>query len=67
MYIKKKKFKPVITRVKLNPEQAVLTCACYNLSRGAWGGWAYETPTTACVPFTKDIVTKKWDAWETIS
>ncbi len=25
----KKKFEPVITRVKLNPEQAVLQCACY--------------------------------------
>jgi len=29
---KKKKFKPVITRVKLNPEQAVLSCACYSVS-----------------------------------
>ncbi len=28
---KKPKFKPVITRIKLNPEQAVLYCACYNL------------------------------------
>lgn len=27
---KKPKFKPVITRVKLNPEQAVLTCNCYS-------------------------------------
>ena len=26
---KKKKFKPVITRVRLNPEQAVLSCDCY--------------------------------------
>lgn len=26
---KKPKFKPEITRVKLNPEQAVLACACY--------------------------------------
>jgi hypothetical protein len=24
------KFKPKITRVKLNPEQAVLTCVCYS-------------------------------------
>jgi len=28
---KKPKFKPEITRVKLNPEQAVLYCECYNL------------------------------------
>ncbi|MEW6075263.1 MAG: hypothetical protein AB1530_03045 [Candidatus Omnitrophota bacterium] len=27
---KKEKFKPVISRVKLNPEQAVLVCSCYN-------------------------------------
>jgi len=27
---KKLKFKPEITRIKLNPEQAVLSCACYN-------------------------------------
>lgn len=26
---KKTKFKPMITRVKLNPEQAVLACSCY--------------------------------------
>ncbi|MFC1631809.1 hypothetical protein ACFL2I_04570 [Candidatus Omnitrophota bacterium] len=25
---RKPKFKPIITRVKLNPEQAVLACAC---------------------------------------
>ena len=26
----KPKFNPEITRIKLNPEQAVLTCACYS-------------------------------------
>lgn len=26
----KPKFKPVVTRVKLNPEQAVLVCSCYS-------------------------------------
>lgn len=40
---KKPKFKPVITRIKLNPEQAVLQCSCYDIgvkieSGGAsWG------------------------------
>jgi hypothetical protein len=29
---RKKKFRPVITRVKLNPEQAVLQCNCYDVS-----------------------------------
>ncbi len=26
---RKLKFRPVVTRIKLNPEQAVLSCACY--------------------------------------
>lgn len=29
----KPKFDPVVTRVKLNPEQAVLTCSCYRSGR----------------------------------
>lgn len=29
----KLKFRPRITRVKLNPEQAVLACSCYNTGR----------------------------------
>lgn len=28
---KKPKFKPEITRVRLNPEQAVLACGCYDV------------------------------------
>ena len=28
----KLKFKPVISRIKLNPEQAVLSCSCYGNS-----------------------------------
>lgn len=32
---KKPRFRPEITRVKLNPEQAVLACSCYQ-------GW-YDT------------------------
>ena len=30
MMPKEPKFKPEITRIKLNPEQAVLTCNCYD-------------------------------------
>ncbi len=29
---KKPVFNPVVTRVRLNPEQAVLACSCYNTS-----------------------------------
>lgn len=32
---KKLRFKPEITRVRLNPEQAVLACGCYRY--GYWG------------------------------
>lgn len=34
---KKPKFKPQVIRIKLNPEQAVLTCTCY--SAGGGMGW----------------------------
>ncbi|MFH1508544.1 MAG: hypothetical protein ABIG46_09010 [Candidatus Omnitrophota bacterium] len=26
----KREFKPIVTRIKLNPEQAILVCPCYN-------------------------------------
>lgn len=29
---KKPVFKPLVTRVRLNPEQAVLACSCYDTS-----------------------------------
>jgi hypothetical protein len=29
----KPKFNPIVTRVKLNPEQAVLACSCYGSNR----------------------------------
>lgn len=35
---RKLRFKPTITRVKLNPEQAVLSCACYALDHRVAGG-----------------------------
>lgn len=31
--MQKPKFKPEINRVKLNPEQAVLQCSCYDTNR----------------------------------
>ena len=30
---RKPKFRPEVTRIKLNPEQAVLSCNCYNVGR----------------------------------
>ncbi len=41
---RKPKFKPKITRVKLNPEQAVLTCDCYQGgTKPIWLGSSRDT------------------------
>lgn len=39
---RKPKFKPEVTRIKLNPEQAVLQCACYN---SGWNGEGKAHPS----------------------
>ena len=49
----KEKFKPVISRVKLNSEQTVLACQCYNTMwyLSGHGGYATTQPdrvVTAC-------------------
>jgi hypothetical protein len=51
MHTQKKKFKPVITRVKLNPEQAVLTCNCYNTSNYYNPGSSSVAGTTKCAGY----------------
>ena len=35
---KKEKFNPIITKIKLNYEQAVLSCSCYNTGWQEGGG-----------------------------
>jgi len=51
----KLRFKPVITRIKLNPEQAVLACACY---RGtAWVRNKAKTGVSYCSARTRRIIT----------
>jgi len=43
----KPKFRPKITRVKLNPEQAVLACSCYaNLLQLSF--FSYDSAGTYC-------------------
>ena len=37
---RKPKFRPRVTRIKLNPEQAVLACDCWNTGRKSAEGWA---------------------------
>lgn len=50
---KKKKFKPTITRVKLNPEQAVLSCTCYDGGRDDSGGFDQgSTSNDICSAFS---------------
>lgn len=48
---RKPRFKPEITRVKLNPEQTVLSCNCYNTGL-VWESASYltfsEVKMTAC-------------------
>ncbi len=48
---RKPKFRPKITRVKLNPEQAVLSCNCWSTGRVfqsqshvAWRYWVGTSP-----------------------
>jgi len=44
----KKKFKPNIRKVILNPEQAVLTCECYDLdTRHITGDFYWPPPGTS--------------------
>lgn len=49
--VHKPKFQPVITRVKLNPEQAVLQCSCYDTTVGfadvGMGNGYSITPSTS--------------------
>ena len=44
--MKKARFKPQVSRVKLDPEQAVLLCDCYNSGER----WMLTTPGTGADP-----------------
>ncbi len=70
---RKPKFKPVITRVKLNPEQAVLTCTCYSTGAslqggGLWGlvvnyscyGIRAQVGLGGCLPVGAELVYPGW-------
>ena len=56
---RKSKFRPKVTRIKLNPEQAVLSCACYvygrhyiqdtgTVTNRQWLSYSSPEPTGAC-------------------
>jgi hypothetical protein len=56
---KKPKFKPEITRVKLDPEQAVLNCACYNLGLRA----SYLSSTATPSGFSAHCLNTRQIVW----
>lgn len=61
----KLKFKPVITRIKLNPEQAVLACSCYG-SRLVWTRTGRRSAgTTICGPSGRAGVRRSYPTWST--
>ena len=57
---RKPKFKPVITRIKLDPEQAVLTCTCFEgVHPVEWSGISPSSEFfTACIPGARS--TSRW-------
>jgi len=58
---RKLKFRPKITRIKLNPEQAVLSCTCY---MGLIAGTGTPADVICSNLGTKDTRTAKWQAGE---
>ena len=53
---RKPKFRPEITRVKLNPEQAVLACSCW---QGTYMRGRAEETSFACVLGSTDRILTK--------
>lgn len=45
---KKMKFKPEVTRIRLNPEQAITICMCYNVGRSQTLRSCSGKQTTVC-------------------
>ena len=57
------KFRPEITRVKLNPEQAVLSCGCYDVGEDNYlaASLFRNAIATVCKRNTKEYVTLSGD------
>jgi len=69
---RKPKFKPEITRVKLNPEQAVLSCNCFQygwvtdffMGRSGATGYFQHPGTTTCTNHSGSTTkTFGWASW----
>lgn len=68
---RKPKFNPEITRVKLNPEQAVLQCLCFSTDfagedTGERTGWALAAGSDACIVGTRELTGRAHSAAGTI-
>ena len=62
---RKPKFNPEITRVKLNPEQAVLTCTCWTAPNNMLhAGGKARTNQTVCQDTRAAgvVVSDRWEA-----
>ena len=54
----KKKSRPIVSRIKLNPEQAVLECCDLNSGKArSQGGTSCKTFPSACAILSNAIVT----------
>ncbi|MBU0502964.1 MAG: hypothetical protein ABH882_05060 [Candidatus Omnitrophota bacterium] len=59
----KKKFNPAITRIKLNPEQAILVCPCYNTGYMAGNSAPKQNICEGTTPATKVVLSsQKWSS-----
>lgn len=54
---KKIKFKPKITRIRLNPDQAVLSCDCFNKGKYV----VVATVNSRGASFIQDVSSHPWD------
>jgi len=57
---KKPKFNPEITRIKLNPEQAVLACSCYNTGNQAGANISSQRFQCRISPSKSTVYTFGW-------
>lgn len=62
---RKPKFTPVITRIKLNPEQAVLACSCYTRGRVWRRTGTRAAGVSICGPSGRLGVRRSFPNWST--
>lgn len=63
---KRAKFKPRITKVRLNPEQAVLACQCYNQGFYFWMGTSRPFGSVCLGKSKITVPASAWDSCKSI-